>query len=208
MKIVAVAQALGTYILAEHDSSGLFLIEQHVAHERILFEGLRDGWATSFVPLPADRAVALPAAIARDDERLLALSALGFDVAVGEDGDYATATVRSVPSLLAGAPREELLAAVAALSAGDGAGGSVDEAAASLACRTAVKNGAVLSRKQMDRIVADLARCRNPHTCPHGRPVFFEIGHRDLAAIFQRRWIPKLAAAGGKRARRRVRGVL
>lgn len=205
--IKAVAQTLGTYILAEHNGSDLFLIEQHVAHERVLYEELVNTWSSSFVRLSADRVVTLPAAVASDDERLLSLSALGFELSHNDSsGDCApTATVLTAPRAVASLSPADLAAAVRAVAAdGLGANAGVDRAAASLACRAAVRNGAPLSGRAMDGLVQRLARCRNPHTCPHGRPVFVELGARDLAALFRRRYSPRARVA----RRRRARGML
>jgi DNA mismatch repair protein MutL len=198
--IKAIAQTLGTYILAEHNGSGLFLIEQHVAHERVLYEELVDTWATSFIALPADRVVTLPAALACDDERLLALSSLGFSLAL----DSNAARILTAPKPIAALPPPELTAALRALAAA-GEGG-VHAAAARLACRAAVRNGAPLGRRAMERLVARLARCRAPHTCPHGRPVFVELGAAELATLFRRRYSPQ--ARGQGRRPRRTGGVL
>lgn len=200
-----VTQTLGTYILAEHDGSGLFLIEQHVAHERVLYEELVDTWASSFVALPVDRIIMLPAAVASDDERLLALSALGFDISLSDLPSGAIARITSVPRAVASLPTAELAAAVRAVAtADDGGRHGVDSAAARLACRAAVRNGAPLSMRSMNGLVQRLTRCRNPHTCPHGRPIFLELGARDLAALFQRRYSPRARLP----SRRRARGVL
>lgn len=193
ISFVAIAQTLGTYIVAEHNGCGIYLIEQHTADERILFEELRKSWSTSFVPLPPSRILRLPTYIALDDERLLALSCLGFKVAVDDDtsASQRVASLRSVPSVLSSLAMEALLPIICELSACGMDGKDVEDAAAEVACRLAIKNGEFLSQARMDRIVAGLARCENPHTCPHGRPVFLEIGRQDLASIFKRRYVPQ-----------------
>lgn len=199
-----VAQTQGTYILAENET-GLFLIEQHVAHERVLFEDLRSRWFESFIALAPGKEVVLPDSVARDDEQVLSLSSLGFDVCEDETGDEGEtiASIKRVPRMIAGLARGELLAILISLSAAGGPG-SIDEAAASLACRMAVRNGSALSQTQMESIVGGLSRCQNPHTCPHGRPIFLELGHQDLASYFQRNYIPRR----NKAPRRRVSGNL
>lgn len=201
-----VSQTLGTYILAEHDGSGLFLIEQHVAHERILYEELLDTWGSSFVDLAPDRVITLPAAVASDDERLLALSDLGFDLTTSDSSSgIPTVTVTSVPRAAKSLPTADLAAAVRSIAvASDGQGNAVTDAAARLACRGAVRNGTPLSMRFMTGVVQRLTRCRNPHTCPHGRPIFLELGARDLAALFNRRYSPRSRVP----SRRRAHGLL
>lgn len=191
-----VAQVLGTYIIAEN-ATGIVLIEQHVAHERILFEQLKSSWSSSFVSLGPDQEIELPAYIGDDDEKLLNLSCLGFQVDRLEE--RRVAVVRSVPNILRHLSVQDVLRTILKLS---DSVRCTDDAAATLACRGAVKNGTPLSMSRMRDIVNGLQKCMNPHTCPHGRPICWDINEQELAKVFQRRWSPR------RSRKRRVSGNL
>jgi DNA mismatch repair protein MutL len=203
-----VGQALNTYIIAEYNAS-ILLVEQHVAHERILFERLSEGWRTNFVPLLDE--IALPDRICNDDEKLFMLSSLGFDIDFREGESGVRASVRSVPdALIAIVGIEGIGDALLTLSsAASGKANTVDEAVAMISCRYAVKNGVPLSMKHMQAILNQLMSCQSPHTCPHGRPIFLELGQRDLASVFRRPWISTGRAQNrGKRSQGSVREIL
>jgi DNA mismatch repair protein MutL len=186
----AVGQALNTYIVAEFET-GIMLIEQHVAHERILFERLTGAWAANFVEIAGG--IELPDHVAGDDEKVFALCSLGFDVNIDDEGKPFRAVVRTVPEILLTLVGEDgIEAALVALSNDVSSDGyTINDAAASVSCRSAIKNGAPLNMKQMQTMLGDLMRCRSPRTCPHGRPIFLELGQRELASVFHRTWISK-----------------
>jgi DNA mismatch repair ATPase MutL len=123
-----------------------------------------------------------------DDDELLALSDLGFSISLDESSVSRAAVVQCVPDILAKASPSETLSAIMSLSRGIT---TIDDAAANLACRSAIKNGTIVSRMQMQNIVSGLMRCVVRDVCPHGRPTFLELGQSDLAAIFRRRYVPQ-----------------
>jgi DNA mismatch repair protein MutL len=190
----AIAQSLNTYIVAEHES-GIFIIEQHVAHERVIFERLRKAWSSSFVPCAAG--VELPQRLAEDDERLLVLTSLGFEINLSHADGRRKAFLHSLPEVLRDAPKhEDVCELLWDLSLSNGSTeGLVDDAAAKVACKAAVRNGQALTPARMNSIVHDLMACENAHTCPHGRPIFLELSQVDLASIFKRGWTPNGVAS-------------
>ncbi len=177
------------YIVAE-GPAGLYLIDQHAAHERILFEQLMAQRAAqkpiaqqtleaATIELPMSSAALL-------EENLETLTALGFDI---EPFGGQTFRIRAVPALLAGRnPAEALRTILEDLELGTKPGQATLEEQVSLhVCKAAaVKAGQVLSVAEMQALVRQLERCETPHTCPHGRPTLIHISADQLAKEFGR----------------------
>ncbi|MBN1179909.1 MAG: DNA mismatch repair endonuclease MutL [Anaerolineae bacterium] len=182
-----VGQIGATYVVAE-GPDGLYLIDQHAAHERVLYEQMMDrqeGLASQQVLEP--QAVEVPPhAAARVMEGMAALNGLGFDV---EPFGGTTFLVRALPAILGRAePAEALLEVAETLGE---ARSRVDEAleeaiVRSICKRAAVKAGQVLTREEMEELVRGLERCVSPRTCPHGRPTMIRLSVDQLAREFGR----------------------
>jgi DNA mismatch repair protein MutL len=188
-------QYKGTLILLE-GPDGLYLIDQHVAHERILYERLRRDLAartaehgTPSQALLEPRLLDLgPVEAMRLTELAPALDDHGFGVAPLSGGDVA---VTAVPQALKLEQAEKLLRALAA-SDGDGAVEAMAERllealAASLSCRTAIKMHHPLTAEEMESLVIELFAAENPFACPHGRPIVLQMSDADLERRFGRR---------------------
>jgi DNA mismatch repair protein MutL len=168
----------------------VFFLDQHVAHERVLFERLRAearaGAAPSqalLFPQPLELAPAARALLERWREPL---ERLGFAF----DGFGGTAIVlRAVPTLLRGdEPRRLVEAAVDELGGAEAGAPALDRALAFVACRAAVKASTPLAREEMERLVADLAVTETPYFCPHGRPIVSRIALSDVRRELRRTW--------------------
>jgi len=189
-------QYKGTLILLE-GPDGLYLIDQHVAHERILYERLRRSLNAGRTPVqslltppllelgPAERLRLLELAPSLDD--------CGFGVA-SLSGN--TLALTAVPAILTAEEAESLLRALAAEPAesggeGDAAGDLrrriLDSLAASMACKSAVKMHHPLSPLEMEALVAELFVADQPYACPHGRPIVLQMTDSDLERRFGRR---------------------
>ncbi|MGK7889532.1 MAG: DNA mismatch repair protein MutL, partial [Leptolyngbyaceae cyanobacterium] len=168
----AIAQVRATYILAEHPA-GMWLIEQHIAHERILYEQLCDRWQVVDVESPIMLKSLTPAQV----EQLQRLS-----LTVDEFGPDLWA-VRTVPLTLLN--RDDCIDALLELSLG----GDLEEAIVATACRTAIRNGTELSLPFMQTLLDDWQRTRHPHTCPHGRPIYLVLEESSLSRFFRRHWV-------------------
>jgi DNA mismatch repair protein MutL len=184
-----VGQLGATYIVAE-GPEGLYLIDQHAAHERVLFERLlaeRERAAVVSQMLLELQPVELaPEAVGLLEEHLEPLSSLGFQV---EPFGGTTLLVRALPALVAEEnPREVLEDVAAALLAGDvPLGARVEEGVARSVCkRAAVKAGQVMTREEMEELVRALEQCASPRTCPHGRPTMIHLSVEQLAREFGR----------------------
>ena len=184
-----VGQVGATYIIAE-GPEGLYLIDQHAAHERVLFEQLHAAHRSAEVasqtllePLPVDLS---PEAASVLEANLEALRRLGFWV---EPFGGATLLVRAVPTLALTADAGQVLEDIAAaLLAGDAPlEGAVEDTIARQVCKgAAVKAGQVMAREEMEALLRALERCASPRTCPHGRPTMIHLSVAQLAREFGR----------------------
>ncbi|MEG4285489.1 DNA mismatch repair endonuclease MutL [Microcoleus sp. A006_D1] len=172
MELRAIAQVHNTYIVAEH-SSGMWLVEQHIAHERVLYEQLCAAWQLKSLEKP----VILSQLSALQIENL---SRLGLEVETFGEQLWAA---REVPELLAS--RDDCADALFELSKV----ADLQAAQVATACRSAIRNGTPLSLLQMQNLLDEWQQTRNPRTCPHGRPIYFALEESTLARIFRRSWV-------------------
>ena len=186
-----VGQLQETFVVAASDEE-VFFIDQHVAHERVLFEELRQRLASG--PLPS-QVLLFPQTIelgagkaALLDEWSGDLEVLGFDL---EGFGGQSALLRAVPALLkAEEPRrliEGLLDEVGS-PAGAQQAPLVERALAFVACRAAIKAHAPLQREEMVRLLADLSATETPYFCPHGRPIVSRLSLREIKRELRRTW--------------------
>ncbi len=189
-----IAQLWNSYIVAE-GALGLALIDQHLAHERILFDRFQAARAES--PAPA-QLLAPPATVTlqhRDavalEEFLPELRRIGWDLEpFGKDAFV----IRAAPSFIAGGSEVAVLRRlldelVEHRSSGGREGartGEPDRLVATSACKAAVKKGARLALDEIRQLLEDLGRSSNPHTCPHGCPIMVEITYQELLRRFKR----------------------
>ena len=180
-----------TYLLAEAPGPEpeLWIVDQHVAHERILYERLfLRHHQPAIQPLLPPRVVQVgPEALARLVPFLPECAAAGLDVEpFGEDA----LVVRGLPDFLADRDPEALLADLLQRLEG---GATIDldlfrrELNAELSCRSAIKKHHYLPAELAQRLIEDLMDCQVPHTCPHGRPVIKKLTRTELERSFGRR---------------------
>lgn len=168
----AVAQVHNRYILAEHPT-GMWLIEQHIAHERVLYEQLCQRWQLVALEPPLVLGQLTNAQI--EQLQRLEIEAEPF-------GEQRWA-VRQIPEALAN--RTDCLDALLELSLG----GNLEAALVATACRTAIRNGTVLSLTEMQTLLDQWQQTQNPRTCPHGRPIYLSLEETSLARFFRRHWV-------------------
>ncbi len=184
-----VGQIASAYLVAE-GPDGLYLIDQHAAHERVLFERFmaqRSGEIPSQALLqPAT--VELPAAGVRLLEpQLPMLQRLGFQVELFGSNTF---LVRSIPNLLSGSdPAAALRVLVEDFEEDETPLQEEVEARiiARVCKRAAVKAGHTLSPEEQKALLADLEACHSPRTCPHGRPTMIHLSVDLLERQFGRR---------------------
>jgi len=185
-----VGQVAATYLVAE-GPDGLYLIDQHAAHERVLFEQLMSQQSQEQVPAQAllePVNVVLPPEKARLLEaQLPVLDKLGFDV---ENFGPNTYTVRAIPALIIGGdPEAALNVLVEDFEEDETPLASAIEAkiTARICKRMAVKGGQTLSPEEQRALLHNLENCQSPRTCPHGRPTMIHLSAGLLERQFGRR---------------------
>lgn len=178
-----------TYVVAE-GPEGMYLIDQHAAHERVMFERMLAERERADVPSQAllePQPVELsPEAAGLLEEHLETLASLGFQT---EPFGGTTLLLRALPAIVAEEnPREVLEDVAAALLAGDTPLASkVEEAVALSVCkRASIKAGQVMARVEMEELIRALEQCASPRTCPHGRPTMIHLSVTQLAREFGR----------------------
>ncbi len=185
-----IGQIGATYLVAE-GPDGLYLIDQHAAHERVLFEKLMTQQQTRNIPsqaLLAPQVVHLPAAHAQLLEgHLEILRQLGFEVeAFGANAFQ----VRAMPALFTGSdPSAALRALVEDFEEDEAPLQTEVEArlAARVCKRLAVRAGQVLAPEEQRALISDLEACQSPRTCPHGRPTMIHLSVETLERQFGRK---------------------
>jgi DNA mismatch repair protein MutL len=189
LRVVGVVGRL--YVVLESDR-GLVLLDQHAAHERILFEQMLRRLEESG-PAPSQRLL-LPETVeltARDAqflrEQLPTLTRLG--VGLAEFGERTFLLDALPPFVKASNPRRFILEMVDELKA---AGQSVnalrlgEQTIAKTVCRHSVKANDLLAGPELENLIEDLRHCAMPYTCPHGRPTLIEMNFRELEKKFGR----------------------
>lgn len=186
-----VGQVVNTYIIAE-DASGMYLIDQHAAHERVMLERMRERlregasdtqWLLAPTPCTFPAVVQQVLETHADD-----LARLGYVIEPFGDGTW---LLRGVPAALRGQHESDPVAAIEAALAELGAGKTGDDAferlAALLACHNAIRAGQPLSDPEMRALIRQLEGVEMPGHCAHGRPTMLHISQRDLEREFSRR---------------------
>jgi DNA mismatch repair protein MutL len=179
-----------SFIIAT-DNEGLLLIDQHVAHERILFDKYR---ALESTRLAESQQLLIP-----ETFDLTPAQASIFDAIAGELESYGfelmrlsgrTVAIKATPAdLPAGEARNmlaELLDTVDAEKKGSARETLRDDIAASLACHAAIKVNMPLTQEKMRWLIDRLLKTSSPTTCPHGRPVILRLATRDILKGFHR----------------------
>jgi len=186
-----IGQLQDTFIVSASDDE-VFFIDQHVAHERVLFERLlRDLDAGPLAsqellfPQPVELGAGPAGLVA---EWAPTLEGLGFGL---EGWSGSTVVLRAVPALLRGQEPQRLIESLVEDVNRPRKGEPVPllhRALSFVACHAAVKAHAPLQREEMARLIADLAITQTPYFCPHGRPIVSRLSLRDIKRELGRTW--------------------
>jgi DNA mismatch repair protein MutL len=185
------AQLHGTYILAE-TATGIVIVDQHAAHERLVYERMKDALAAHGV---ARQALLLPEVVELDESAAARLTARAdqlaeFGLLVEPFGPGAV-VVREVPALLPGLDVGSLVRDLADELAEWGDGLSLRErietVCGTLACHTSVRAGRHLSSAEMDALLRQMEATPNSGQCNHGRPAYVALDLTDIERLFGRR---------------------
>ncbi len=168
----AIAQLHQTYIMAEHPA-GLWLVEQHIAHERVLYEKLCQDWQLINLETPLTLHHLSPTQLQNLAHLGLPAEPFGSDLWV----------VRTAPKILAA--RTDCLQAIYELSHCT----DPQPALVATACRSAIRNGQTLSLSEMQVLLDQWQQTQHPRTCPHGRPIYLRLDEQSLSKFFRRHWV-------------------
>lgn len=180
-----IGQTLNSYILVEAGNS-LWLIDQHAAHERIIYSRLLESAAAKDGPA---QILALPLTLdlsARDMDLIEnnpdIFNDLGFQL---EPLGPNTLAIRSAPSIISGS-EDEVIAEILDVIQEKGQVNLKEKALALMACKKAIKAGERLTFNEMERLIIDLLGSSDYKNCPHGRPTMIRLSRRDLDRMFKR----------------------
>jgi DNA mismatch repair protein MutL len=167
---------------------GMVIIDQHAAHERVLFDRAKAALAGS---RPVVQSLLFPATIElspdeyeRYEELAPMLASLGFE---SEPFGHRSIIVRSIPAGARNWNDGRLIAEIL----GDEGRSGIDDLLKSYACRSAVKAGTRLTGEEMESLADQLFATELPYTCPHGRPVMLRVSVAELARRFARTVTPR-----------------
>ena len=188
LRVIGVVGKL--YVVLESDR-GLVLMDQHAAHERILFEQMLERLESG--PVPSQRLL-LPETVelsSRDAtfvrEQLATLNRLG--IGLSEFGERTFLLDALPPFVKAPDARRFAIEVIDELKAGGDGLNSWrlgEQMIAKTVCRHAVKANDPLNLPELEKLVEDLRQCQMPYTCPHGRPTLIEMNYRELERKFGR----------------------
>ncbi len=181
-------QISSSYIVSE-GPDGVYLVDQHAAHERIIYDEISKG---SLNETPPTQTLMEPVLIDLDDSQISTFtenkelfSKLGVDY---EPFGSNTMLIRAIPTLLSEAnPTQAITGILEVLDDGALFETWEEKAAYSVACHGAIRAGKSLSMREMELLLRQLESCVQPNTCPHGRPTLVRISLQQLERYFSRR---------------------
>lgn len=181
-------QVAASFIIAE-GPGGMFLIDQHAAHERIMYEQILDQMERHDAdrqplldPLVVDLA---PHELAIAERSMDEMRTIGFDLELfGEQAIL----IRAIPAVIKRVDMKERIHSILEELADGGAGDTwLDSVAISAACHTSIRAGQALSLDEMRELVNQLERTRQPRACGHGRPTMLHMSQSELEKQFSRK---------------------
>jgi DNA mismatch repair protein MutL len=191
MKTLPIMRLLGQYaknfIIAE-GNDGIYIIDQHAAHERIRFEQIQEQYSRNAIDIQGllEPAVFELSPVHSSTAKLFYLDLIKFGFSLEPFGERAI-LVRTVPSILYDKDWKIVLAELLdSLSSGKNTSNWNEQIIASMACHSAIRAGQVLTDNEMRELIKQLENAAMPRTCPHGRPTMLHLSLSQLEKEFGR----------------------
>lgn len=186
---ILIGQVFKTYWLVEYEEK-FFIIDQHAAHERVLYEKLRKDFqekkiSSQYLSPPLILTVNIKEELLLL-EHMRQFQKMGFEIEPFGSKEY---SIHTVPANLCGLTGETLFRELLDSLEKEKAGPDLEifaDRLATMACRAAVKGNHELSRQEADRLIDELLNLDNPYHCPHGRPTIVSISKTELERKFKR----------------------
>jgi DNA mismatch repair protein MutL len=172
------------------EKKGILIVDQHVAHERVLFEKLNEDFKESQIQV---QSLLFPLVLELSKREALLLEEyaeefkrLGFDIEGLKDMSF---MIRGIPSIFSQESGEktltDILARLAETERMKSFEDMVEDILITMACHGALKDNQSLSEKEALKLMEDLMKTKIPHTCPHGRPIMLLLQTEELKKRFQ-----------------------
>jgi DNA mismatch repair protein MutL len=188
-EFVLIGQLFGTYWLIQYRDK-FMMIDQHAAHEKVLFEELMDAFSHKTV---SSQQLLVPIILTLNDREIQAverltpqLTSMGYDIRPFGGREYA---VYGIPYNLYSIAEEALLREmIDSLTEEEGAetGNLIYERIATMSCKAAVKGNTIISAREADELIDRLLKLEHPYTCPHGRPTMIVMSKNEIEKKFKR----------------------
>jgi DNA mismatch repair protein MutL len=186
-----IGQAMNLYILLETED-GILVVDQHAAHERIMYERFRKEVNTGSIGIQEMLEPIVIQLNPVDAERILglanALSEIGYEISSFGGNEV---LISAVPDVLGRSVSEEdmlvLVDQMIDIGSDYASEHFMDELVKVTACHNAIRSGQPLSTDEIGRLLVELARTKDRYNCPHGRPTLFKITASELEKRFKRR---------------------
>jgi DNA mismatch repair protein MutL len=180
-------QLANTYIIGE-GPDGLYLIDQHAAHERILYDRISTQWSQKEIKIQGLLQPITVEFTPREEETLKTskelLAQFGFAIESFGNRSY---LIRAIPALVAGANIVEMISALLdSLASKEDLNPWEERIAQSLACHGAIRAGQQLNHEEIRELINQLEQTKQPRACPHGRPTMIHLSARQLEKEFGR----------------------
>ena len=176
-----------TYIIMEEDDT-LYVFDQHAAHERIFYEkltGVYNSEKKLSQPIISPIMINVSADVyLMKDEILDLIGVMGYDIADFGSGSF---IIKAIPSFMNASEAESFVNSFCnSDEIKHGINDTVIDKLIMKSCKSAVKGGDRLSDVEIKDLLRQLSECKNPYSCPHGRPTFIKISRRDVERAFKR----------------------
>lgn len=190
LNLEVIGQALGTYIVCQNET-GLYLIDQHAAKERVNYEKVTEEFTQKEITT-TNLLIPITIELSSSDflkikEHLNILEELGISI---EEFGLNTYTIKSHPTWLKEGNEEEIIRSIIdeIINLGD----NFDRVRfnnkliSTIACKMSVRANTRLSKEAMEEIINELVKCKNPYNCAHGRPTIVKFTNYELEKMFKR----------------------